>query len=143
MILVSSSADRAPTPRGAPLLMTGQLFVVRDANYVSARWPGDAYLFAKRFRALLQTRIGDRVCFRTPARKKGSNAQALTSPRLSSGLLPPTSATRLGSTFALLQLAGSLRKLGQVAVNQWSVQVRRRTQRFIRVAVKVAVKRHL
>jgi putative intracellular protease/amidase len=30
-------------------------FVVRDANYVSARWPGDGYLFAKRFRALLQT----------------------------------------------------------------------------------------
>jgi putative intracellular protease/amidase len=28
-------------------------FVVEDANYVSARWPGDAYLFAKRFLALL------------------------------------------------------------------------------------------
>ena len=24
-------------------------FVVEDGNYVSARWPGDAYLFAKRF----------------------------------------------------------------------------------------------
>jgi putative intracellular protease/amidase len=28
-------------------------FVVEDGNYVSARWPGDAYLFAKRFLALL------------------------------------------------------------------------------------------
>lgn len=26
-------------------------FVVEDANYVSARWPGDAYLFARRFGA--------------------------------------------------------------------------------------------
>jgi hypothetical protein len=24
-------------------------WVVRDGNYVSARWPGDAYLFAQRF----------------------------------------------------------------------------------------------
>jgi putative intracellular protease/amidase len=28
-------------------------FVVEDGNYLSARWPGDAYLFAKRFLALL------------------------------------------------------------------------------------------
>jgi putative intracellular protease/amidase len=28
-------------------------FVVEDGNYVSARWPGDAYLFAERFEALL------------------------------------------------------------------------------------------
>ncbi len=28
-------------------------FVVEDGNYVSARWPGDAYLFAKRFERLL------------------------------------------------------------------------------------------
>lgn len=28
-------------------------FVVQDGNYVSARWPGDAYLFAKRFLQLL------------------------------------------------------------------------------------------
>lgn len=28
-------------------------FAVRDRNYVSARWPGDAYLFAKRFCDLL------------------------------------------------------------------------------------------
>jgi putative intracellular protease/amidase len=31
----------------------GPAFVVEDGNYVSARWPGDAYLFAKRFIARL------------------------------------------------------------------------------------------
>lgn len=31
-------------------------FVVEDGNYVSARWPGDAYLFAERFLALLAQR---------------------------------------------------------------------------------------
>jgi putative intracellular protease/amidase len=30
-------------------------FVVEDGRYVSARWPGDAYLFARRFDALLET----------------------------------------------------------------------------------------
>jgi hypothetical protein len=29
-------------------------FVVRDRNYVSARWPGDAYTFAKTFAAMLK-----------------------------------------------------------------------------------------
>jgi putative intracellular protease/amidase len=29
-------------------------FVVEDGNYISARWPGDAYLFAKRFIAQLE-----------------------------------------------------------------------------------------
>jgi putative intracellular protease/amidase len=29
-------------------------FAVTDGNYVSARWPGDAYLFARRFGALLR-----------------------------------------------------------------------------------------
>jgi hypothetical protein len=28
-------------------------FAVTDRNYLSARWPGDAYLFARRFCALL------------------------------------------------------------------------------------------
>jgi putative intracellular protease/amidase len=32
----------------------GPAFVVEDGSYVSARWPGDAYLFAKRFIALLE-----------------------------------------------------------------------------------------
>jgi|SRR5579875_741183 len=30
-------------------------FVVEDGNYVSARWPGDSYLFARRFCELLKT----------------------------------------------------------------------------------------
>jgi putative intracellular protease/amidase len=29
-------------------------FVLRDGRYLSARWPGDAYLFAERFRALIE-----------------------------------------------------------------------------------------
>jgi putative intracellular protease/amidase len=29
-------------------------FVVQDGKYLSARWPGDAYLFAKRFEQMLQ-----------------------------------------------------------------------------------------
>lgn len=29
-------------------------WVVKDDNYLSARWPGDAYLFAKRFADLLE-----------------------------------------------------------------------------------------
>jgi putative intracellular protease/amidase len=29
-------------------------FVVQDGNYLSARWPGDAYLFAERFQRLLE-----------------------------------------------------------------------------------------
>ena len=33
----------------------GPAFVVQDRNYVSARWPGDAYLFARRFRDLLRS----------------------------------------------------------------------------------------
>jgi hypothetical protein len=28
-------------------------FIVEDGRYVSARWPGDAYLFARRFAARL------------------------------------------------------------------------------------------
>jgi len=31
----------------------GPAFVVEDGRYLSARWPGDAYLFARRFAALL------------------------------------------------------------------------------------------
>ncbi len=33
-------------------------FVVQDAHYLSARWPGDAYLFAKRFHGLLEAGSG-------------------------------------------------------------------------------------
>jgi hypothetical protein len=28
---------------------------MQDGNYLSARWPGDAYLFARHFRDLLQS----------------------------------------------------------------------------------------
>jgi hypothetical protein len=28
-------------------------FVVQDGNYLSARWPGDAYLFGRQFAAML------------------------------------------------------------------------------------------
>lgn len=45
-------------------------FVVEDGNYVSARWPGDAYLFARRFTALLERsatpRPGGKGGIRTP-----------------------------------------------------------------------------
>ena len=33
-------------------------FIVRDGNYVSARWPGDAHTFAKTFAAVLSERAG-------------------------------------------------------------------------------------
>jgi putative intracellular protease/amidase len=32
----------------------GPAFVVQDGNYLSARWPGDAYLFGRRFSQLLK-----------------------------------------------------------------------------------------
>jgi hypothetical protein len=32
----------------------GPAFVVRDRNYVSARWPGDAHTFAKTFAGMLK-----------------------------------------------------------------------------------------
>lgn len=46
--------ERGPAPLGrdAPdRLERG--FVVRDGNYVSARWPGDAHRFATEFMTLL------------------------------------------------------------------------------------------
>ncbi len=33
-------------------------FVVRDGNYVSARWPGDAHAFARTFAVVLAERGG-------------------------------------------------------------------------------------
>ncbi|MGA8016479.1 MAG: type 1 glutamine amidotransferase domain-containing protein [Candidatus Dormiibacterota bacterium] len=33
---------------------TSAAFVVEDGNYISARWPGDAHLFARRFQAKLE-----------------------------------------------------------------------------------------
>ena len=46
-------------------------FVVEDGNYVSARWPGDAYLFAKRFAALLDARGAPAPSLVTPAGAAG------------------------------------------------------------------------
>ena len=45
-------------PAADPLLLTGVLFgqpgaEAQDGPYLSARWPGDAYLFAKRLAELL------------------------------------------------------------------------------------------
>jgi putative intracellular protease/amidase len=53
-------ASRRDFSRGGPtFLVRGTAtsdrtaYVVRDGSYVSARWPGDAYLFARRFAELL------------------------------------------------------------------------------------------
>jgi len=52
-------ADRSHFERGPRGTARGtrddhrHAFVVEDGNYVSARWPGDAYLFAQRFLELL------------------------------------------------------------------------------------------
>ncbi|NLU73290.1 thiamine biosynthesis protein ThiJ [Streptomyces sp. HNM0575] len=45
---------RAGTARGTAT-DDGPAFVVEDRNYVSARWPGDAYLFSRRFLAALKS----------------------------------------------------------------------------------------
>jgi hypothetical protein len=36
-------------------------FVMQDGHYLSARWPGDAYLFAERFRTLIDESSTDRT----------------------------------------------------------------------------------
>jgi putative intracellular protease/amidase len=57
--VVAALADPAQFERGPLTTRRGtrtdhrNAFVVEDANYVSARWPGDSYLFAQRFEALL------------------------------------------------------------------------------------------
>jgi len=52
----ASQFERGPVTLSARGAATddGPAFVVQDRNYVSARWPGDAYLFGRRFRDLLQ-----------------------------------------------------------------------------------------
>lgn len=47
--------ERGPFPgaRRGTRADHGPAFVVEDGRYVSARWPGDAYLFAERFAAVL------------------------------------------------------------------------------------------
>src|SRR4051794_21912704 len=57
--VVAALDDRKQFDGGPPALKRGtatdhrHAFVVEDGRYVSARWPGDAYLFAQRFEALL------------------------------------------------------------------------------------------
>jgi putative intracellular protease/amidase len=54
-----SQFERGPrTSRRGTLADDSPAFVVEDGNYLSARWPGDAYLFAKRFDRLLSARTG-------------------------------------------------------------------------------------
>jgi putative intracellular protease/amidase len=59
---VRGALDRAAQFRRGPrTLRRGtasddrQAFVVQDGSYLSARWPGDAYLFARRFASLLES----------------------------------------------------------------------------------------
>ncbi len=51
--------ERGPVVLGARGTATDDrpAFAVTDRNYLSARWPGDAYLFARRFSALLQPTV--------------------------------------------------------------------------------------
>jgi putative intracellular protease/amidase len=57
--VVAALDDRSQFDGGPPALKRGtatdhrHAFVVEDGRYVSARWPGDAYLFAERFEQLL------------------------------------------------------------------------------------------
>ncbi len=57
--VVDALTDRRQFHRGPLSLARGSqtedrpAFVVQDRNYLSARWPGDAYLFARRFTHLL------------------------------------------------------------------------------------------
>ncbi|MET7621559.1 type 1 glutamine amidotransferase domain-containing protein [Streptomyces sp. NPDC005408] len=48
---------RVLTARGSATDDT-HAFVVQDGNYLSARWPGDAYLFGRRFLELLEASTG-------------------------------------------------------------------------------------
>jgi putative intracellular protease/amidase len=57
--VVAALDDKSQFVRGPRTLRRGTrhddspAFVVQDGNYLSARWPGDSYLFAERFNALL------------------------------------------------------------------------------------------
>jgi putative intracellular protease/amidase len=45
------------TQRRGTAMDDSAAFVVQDGNYLSARWPGDAYLFAERFRRMLEETV--------------------------------------------------------------------------------------
>jgi putative intracellular protease/amidase len=58
--VTAALADPAQFERGPRVLAArgtasddSAAFVVRDRNYISARWPGDAYLFGRRFLGML------------------------------------------------------------------------------------------
>jgi putative intracellular protease/amidase len=58
--VTAALADPAQFERGPRVLVArgtasddSAAFVVQDRNYMSARWPGDAYLFGRRFLAML------------------------------------------------------------------------------------------
>jgi putative intracellular protease/amidase len=58
-LAVPSHFVRGPrTNRRGTATDHGNAFVVEDGRYLSARWPGDAYLFAERFRSLLEVKPG-------------------------------------------------------------------------------------
>ena len=49
-----SQFERGPrTNRRGTMADDSSAFIVQDGNYLSARWPGDAYLFTKRFDRML------------------------------------------------------------------------------------------
>ena len=52
MIPIGGSSAAAGNAIG--LANSRPAFVVRDRNYVSARWPGDAHTFAKCFAEILE-----------------------------------------------------------------------------------------
>jgi putative intracellular protease/amidase len=70
--VVAALDDRGQFELGPPALRRGtatdhrHAFVVEDGRYVSARWPGDAYLFAQRFEALLSDGPRQRPAAATP-----------------------------------------------------------------------------
>ncbi len=50
----SGGFERGPrTTKRGTMADDSEAFVVQDGNYLSARWPGDAYLFAKHFDRML------------------------------------------------------------------------------------------
>jgi putative intracellular protease/amidase len=63
--VTSVLGDRRLFERGPRTLRRGTsddhrpAFVVQDGNYLSARWPGDAYLFAQRFDKMLTNATGN------------------------------------------------------------------------------------
>jgi len=70
--VVAALDDRSQFDGGPPALKRGtatdhtHAFAVEDGRYVSARWPGDAYLFAQRFEALLSAGPRPRPAAATP-----------------------------------------------------------------------------